>query len=474
MEEKNIIYIGIGGTSLIILITIICVIKCCIKKSKKKSEINSNGIKNNEDLEKSLLDPNSNNYPPIEGVKKKKKKKKLKKSGLNNKIEEKEKEYYYKYNNKYKKEEDIIIDVDNNNNSEEEGPILIGLDNIGATCYMNATLQSLSNTDELTKYFLNNYKYEPNNNKKIMSNEYYKVIKGLWNKKNNKKSYSPNDFKEKLSEENPLFAGIAANDSKDLINFLLERLHTELNEIKDNNIPNNNNFNQNNQLNEQIMLKLFISEFEKKFNSIISNLFYGVLETKAQCQGCKMIKYNFQVYSFIEFPLEKVNQYCFVNGRRNFFNMNINKNPDINLYECFDYFGNFELMTGDNQMYCNICHASYDALYGSSLYTAPNNLIINLNRGRGAAYECKVIFPEQLDLSNYVGFKKSNTLFELYAVICHIGPSSMSGHFIAYCKNRMDKKWYKYNDSFVTLCKDPYEYTQGMAYILFYQVINYK
>ena len=153
-----------------------------------------------------------------------------------NKIEEKEKEFSYKYNNKNKKEEDIIIDVDNNNNSEEEGPILIGLDNIGATCYMNATLQSLSNTDELTKYFLNNYKYEPNNNKKIMSNEYYKVIKGLWNKKNNKKSYSPNDFKEKLSEENPLFAGIAANDSKDLINFLLERLHTELNEIKDNNI----------------------------------------------------------------------------------------------------------------------------------------------------------------------------------------------------------------------------------------------
>ena len=32
-------------------------------------------------------------------------------------------------------------------------PILAGLDNIGATCYMNATLQCLSNIDELTNFF---------------------------------------------------------------------------------------------------------------------------------------------------------------------------------------------------------------------------------------------------------------------------------------------------------------------------------
>ena len=41
-------------------------------------------------------------------------------------------------------------------------PILIGLNNIGATCYMNATLQCLSNTKKLTEYFLKVYKTEPN------------------------------------------------------------------------------------------------------------------------------------------------------------------------------------------------------------------------------------------------------------------------------------------------------------------------
>ena len=104
-------------------------------------------------------------------------------------------------------------------------PILVGLNNIGATCYMNATLQCLSNTDVLTNYFLSEFEYEPNNNQKIMSNAYYNVIKDLWNRENNNKPISPYDFKEKLSQENPLFAGINANDSKDLINFLIERLH---------------------------------------------------------------------------------------------------------------------------------------------------------------------------------------------------------------------------------------------------------
>ena len=220
------------------------------------------------------------------------------------------------------------------------------------------------------------------------------------------------------------------------------------------------------------MLNLFSEEFKMKYNSIISKLFYGLLETKAQCQGCKNIKYNFQIYSFIEFPLEKINQYCFNTGKRNYYNMNNNKNPDINLYECFEYYGNIELMTGDNQMYCNICNNLYDVLYGTLLYTAPNNLIINLNRGKGAVYECNVIFPERLDLTNYVIFKESNIIFELYAVICHIGPSSMSGHFVAYCKNRMDKRWYLYNDAFVNLCENDSDYQKGMPYILFYQVVK--
>ena len=129
-------------------------------------------------------------------------------------------------------------------------------------------------------------------------------------------------------------------------------------------------------------------------------------------------------------------------------------------------------MNGENQMFCNICNKLCDTLYSTTLYSGPNYLIINLNRGKGAVYECKVNFPSQLNIFNFVTFKHGITAYELYAVICHLGPSSDSGHFVAYCRNRIDNKWYLYNDAFVNLCTRPKQYTEGMPYILFYKALK--
>ena len=339
-------------------------------------------------------------------------------------------------------------------------PNLVGLQNIGATCYMNATLQALSNTKLLTDFFLTKYKFDANAYNKKMANEYYKVLINLWSDKKKNGDYPPYDFKQAISEENPLFAGIQANDSKDLINFLLERFHQELNYAKKSN--NDNEIVNVNQMDEMQTLKVFIEDYFKNNKSIILDCFYGILETRSKCSGCNITKYNFQIYSFLEFPLQEVNNYMYQNGRR----MSL-----INLYECFDYYQKIDLMNGQNQMYCNICNENKDTYYGTTIYSLPNYLIINLNRGKGAVYSCKVVFPETLNLLNYVTFKDGITAMKLYAVICHIGPSSMSGHFIAYCRHRINDKWYKYNDSFVTECTKPQEYNEGMPYILFYRAV---
>jgi len=352
--------------------------------------------------------------------------------------------------------------------NDELTPITIGLDNIGATCYMNATLQSFSNVPQLTNYFLNKYKPDE---KKRMSNEYHIVIQNLWDIKKNGKSYSPESFKKVLSEMNPMFAGIAANDSKDLINFLIETFHSELNEIDEKNL-NNNMISSADQLDENKMLNIFLTDMKARYNSPISTLFYGVLETKSQCTNCKRIKYNFQIYSFLEFPLEQVNMYCLRNNRRQ--NYNGQGNPDIDLYECFDHYQALLTMNGDNQIYCNECGKLFDAFYGTYLYTMPNYLIINLNRGKNAVYQCNVKFPEILNLYNYVKLNSKNCVFQLQSVICHIGPSSMGGHFIAYCRHYKDNNWYKYNDSTVTKCTSHNEYLNGMPYILFYKALDDK
>ena len=79
-------------------------------------------------------------------------------------------------------------------------------------------------------------------------------------------------------------------------------------------------------------------------------------------------------------------------------------------------------------------------------------------------------FSEILDLKSFVENKNCNTLYDLYAVICHFGPSSMGGHFIAYARNALNDKWYCYNDSSVTLCKEK-NYLTDVPYELFYQEI---
>ncbi len=381
-------------------------------------------------------------------------------------IEKEEKEKSLNKREKELKQREEKLKIEEEKYTRKNKPILIGLNNIGATCYMNASLQCLSNTKKLTEYFLTNYE---DNRNKIMSHQYYKLIKHLWNEENNNISYSPNSFKEVLSKENPLFAGIAANDAKDLINFLIERLHQELNiALKNNSVDN---YNQIDQTNEAAVFNDFTKDFNTNFNSPISRCFYGILETKSQCQGCKIITYNFQVYSFLEFPLQQVNQYYFNNGKRPLLT-NDGKNPDVDLYECFEYNRKIDLMTGDNQMYCNQCNKLCDSLYSTILYSGPNYLIINLNRGKGAVYECKVNFPNQLNIFNYLVYKTEISTYELYAVICHLGPSSMNGHFVAYCRNRIDGKWYLYNDAFVTPCTKKYQYNDGMPYILFYRALR--
>ena len=348
-------------------------------------------------------------------------------------------------------------------------PITVGLDNIGATCYMNATLQSLSSVKELMGYCVKKEFNSSETKTKEMSYEFCNVIKNLWDIKNHGKSYAPYSFKETLSKKNPMFAGVAANDSKDLINFLLEVLHQELN------AGSNENFNTKlvspiDQLDEKKMLDIFYKDMKERYQSVISNLFYGILETKSQCSVCTKYKHNFQVYSFLEFPLQQVNEFCFKNNLR--LNYNGQGNPDIDLYECFRHYQNVINMDGNNQIYCNICNKLCDSLYGTFLYTLPNYLILNLNRGKNAVYKCNVIFPQILNLTNFVICNQINSIFQLKAVICHIGPSSMGGHFVAYCRHYEDNNWYKYNDPIVTKCVNHKEYLNGMPYILFYEALN--
>jgi ubiquitin C-terminal hydrolase len=339
-----------------------------------------------------------------------------------------------------------------------------GLANIGATCYMNATLQCLAHIQKLTYHFLNSdtkKKLYLNKVKYRLSLAYVTVLENLW-QNNKEKYYSPNGFKDVISAMNPLFAGIQANDSKDLILFILETMHKELNIEKDDNkkILDNDIDSPNAQYNYDITFKKFSIFFRNSFNSVISNLFYGMFNSMMNCQNCHIIIYNVQCFNILIFPLQEVKKYKM-------------KYIDIvDIYECFDYYQRPDYM-GGKSFYCNNCRQMVDNINTTKILYGPRILVINLNRGKGLEFDIKLNFPEYIDISNYVYYKdKSPTYYELIGIVTHFGPSSMSGHFIAFCKSFGNQQWYKYNDAMVDLSNFEEAKNTGVPYILFYSYIK--
>ncbi len=357
----------------------------------------------------------------------------------------------------------------------------IGLNNIGATCYMNATLQCLINIDALTRFLLNKDNYSEITNDLNLCELTSCYSELLFNVccDDNIKSYSPNKFKEIISRKNPLFKGIQANDSKDLINFLLEEMNNELKNFKNKNIDNNNNNSipfDPDQTNKFQMLEFFKNTTKKNNKSIISIIFFVLLENITKCQNCNIQKFNYQVSFFLEFPLEPIFNFCNTNNIPTINYRNYSKNKIcISLFACFEYFRQVTFFTGENRIYCDRCKSQSDAIYINNIYTFPPTLIIILNRGKGNLFQCDVDFPQNLNLQNYAQCNKSNVNYKLRGVITHLGESGMSGHFIAYCKHRITDMWYCYNDSTVTLCQDQEnDFRKGTPYILFYDSIDGK
>ena len=342
-----------------------------------------------------------------------------------------------------------------------------GLDNVGATCYMNATLQCLANIKPVTGYLLNQniYSYLFDNAPIcLLTLEYIQVLVGLYCNQSRTGSYSPKNFKKIISELNPLFKGIQANDSKDLIIFLLEVMNNELVKIhnKKRNIKTEENEKENESYqqidisNEKMVLQNFINEYKKTHCSVIGDNLCGFQKSVFICESCGGKAINFNIFNFLIFSLEATS---------NYFNLNNNINiPIINFDNCFQFLSKVEIF---QNTYCQKCKQLGNSKYQDTLYVLPNYLIIILNRGKGNIFNCKVNIPEVFCPSNYVENEKDKS-YSLIGIVSHFGESGMGGHFIAFCKHYIDGKWRCYNDSIVVECNNDY-LNKGTPYILFYK-----
>lgn len=182
----------------------------------------------------------------------------------------------------------------------------VGLSNLGNTCFLNSTIQCLSHTWPLTRYFLNNsYLDEINKHSKLgtggeLVKVYNEVIKELWF--GSASSHSPSKLKEavgKLPGSGRQFSGYMQQDAQELLVFLLDTLHEDLNLVKEKAIIEQSDENEvdKRSIKEQGAESLFNNS--RRDHSIITRIFQGQTQSTLACPQCNHQSVTFSPFMFL-------------------------------------------------------------------------------------------------------------------------------------------------------------------------------
>jgi ubiquitin C-terminal hydrolase len=313
---------------------------------------------------------------------------------------------------------------------------IIGLKNRGNTCYLNTSIQCLSNIPKLTEYFTSNeYVVDLNNRFEeiksksikeiLLTREYSKLIKAMWN---NTSSIEPKSFHELIQRIDDRFSGYDQQDSQESLSLILDNLHEGLKYDVDITYSGKTENNVDEIVIESI--KNWSNELKNKY-SIIVDLFFGQYVNKiVSVEKNSIISTKFEVFNMLSIPIF---------GKT--------------LYDSLAKF--FEKETLETPFFDEKINESVNAYKTIRLVKVPKYLIIVLKRyqndtGSLLKSTNMVTFPiKNLDLSHYSdGYDKYGCLMNLVCVGCHSGGLN-GGHYYSICKN-INNKWYKYDDDTVS------------------------
>ena len=190
---------------------------------------------------------------------------------------------------------------------------ICGSVNLGNTCFMNSSIACISNCSELTAYFLSK-KYISSINKRNIDGaqgklaiEWYNLLNYYWNSYNN--VGNPNNIKKIVGLKNRKFLGYNQQDSNEFMTVFLEILGEDLNlatkkvyrELKE----------QQNDESDIDAANRFWSLHVERNNSIVTDLFHGLLKSTITCPNCNFKNITYDPFNTLTLTIPdsfKINQ----------------------------------------------------------------------------------------------------------------------------------------------------------------------
>lgn len=334
----------------------------------------------------------------------------------------------------------------------------VGLLNHGVTCYMNSAIQSMIHIPAMQHYLndINSGKHESTLKLRSVSHTLADLSKRMWesNKSNSKAKYiNPKKIISRLDDINCVMSEWQQEDSHEYFMSLLSRLQED-------STPKGQKLNQ----------------------SIIYDIFGGLLLQKITCNNCKNIsKTNQEFYDLsLGFNKKRHNQIEAIIDSSN------NTPPPVpgkyTIEKSIKDFFSSELIKLDNSdpqsgYTCESCHQKTQASKISYINESPETLTIHLKRFKfngnsSSKVKQSISYSKYLDLTKYT-INGDPTKYRLISVIVHEGRSLSSGHYISHCL-QPDGSWCTYDDEYINKIPEHTALNDPAAYVLIYTKLTPK
>ncbi|BEI92295.1 uncharacterized protein CcaverHIS019_0411150 [Cutaneotrichosporon cavernicola] len=189
------------------------------------------------------------------------------------------------------------------------GKGLVGLSNLGNTCFLASATQCLSNTHVLVDYFLTDvFKEELNPDNPLgmhgqVAEAFGDTVQNLWESPSFS-SYAPRRLKGTCSRFAPQFAGYGQHDTQEFLAFLLDGLHEDLNRIKKKPYIEKPDWKAGGGDRELAELgRECWDGYKQRNDSVIVDLFQGQLQSTLVCPDCHQESITMDPFMYLTVPL---------------------------------------------------------------------------------------------------------------------------------------------------------------------------